>query len=114
MGELYTVWSFIARHKIWLVLILIVLMVGFVDENSYWQRRKRQHRMDELRAEIAEKRKQYERDSLAYAKLETDRDEVVRVAREVYFMGKDNEDIYVLKADEPIDTASVVSEEAPL
>lgn len=115
MGELYTVWNFIRRHKIWIAVAIIVSLVGFIDENSYWHRRERIETMNKLRVDIRAKREQYERDSIALNRLETEREEVIRVARERYYMVRQGEDLFVVETPpEPADTAAEASQQTDI
>lgn len=102
MGELHTAWSYVSRHKIAVAVILLVLMVGFIDDNSLWQRRYRQKHIAELRDAIATQRERYARDSVALDKLQRDPEEAVRIAREDYYMVREDEDLFVVES--PNDT----------
>lgn len=99
MGEIHSLWSVVSRHKIIVAIAVAALLVGIVDENSLWQRRYRRKHIAELREQIRLRRAQYARDSVALYKLEHDPDEVIRIAREDYYMLHDDEDIFVVETD---------------
>ncbi len=86
--------SGIWRHKYIWTLVLFVVLVGFVDENSYWNR----HRLE---AENASKRETIKKLEAQYSETQQKLDEIktnpqalVRVAREIHQMKSANEDVY--------------------
>ena len=95
MSSIQTVWGFIRRHKYFVVITFFVVMVGFVDENSYWNRRSRLQEIAALRAEMQEYQTAYEKDTKALEELNNNPEAVVRVAREKYFMKYPDEDVFV-------------------
>ncbi len=77
-------------------LVIIVLMVGFMDENSLWNRRERTEEIASLKAEIEEMKAKYEEDTKKLNSLD-EYDCVVRLAREKYLMHRPDEDVYVIR-----------------
>ena len=51
MSSIQTVWGFISRHKYFVVIAFFAIMVGFVDENSFWDRHQRLQEIAALKAE---------------------------------------------------------------
>ena len=77
-----------------LVVILIVVFLFRYGDNSYINRTEHQEQIDELRAEIKENVDStlyYERKAAA---LNTDRENLERIAREQYGMKRENEEVY--------------------
>lgn len=103
MGKINNIWSYLARHKYLITIIIGVLIVGVVDENSFRKYAILRMRQNELQQEYDAYHKQYERDSLRLRALEASRQGVERIARERYFMKRPNEDIFVLSTDQRID-----------
>lgn len=95
MSSIQTVWDFIRRYKYFVVLAFFAIVVGFVDEDSFWDRHQRLLEIEALRNEMATYQNRYERDTKALEELENSREAVVRVAREQYFMKYSDEDVYV-------------------
>ena len=77
-----------------LVVILIVVFLFRYGDNSYINRTEHQEQIDELRAEIKENVDStlyYERKAAA---LNTDRENLERIASEQYGMKRENEEVY--------------------
>jgi cell division protein FtsB len=81
------------------VLIAGVLIVAFIDENSFYQRVKNQMQIRDLKAQIAEFKSQYDRDEAQLKELRRNPKAITKIARERYFMKADDEDIFVLSED---------------
>lgn len=96
MGKINTIWSYLSRHKYLITIVIGLLMVGVVDENSMRKYVLNQLRISELQEEIKEYAEQYETDSVKLDALMNDPKGVERVARERYLMKRANEDVYVI------------------
>lgn len=83
-----------------ITLFIIVLVVGFVDENSLWNRRGRTQEIAALREEIDELKAKYEEDTRRLNSL-GDYDCVERLAREKYLMHRPDEDVYIIRYADP-------------
>ena len=77
-------------------LCIFVVVVGFVDDNSFMNRQERIEEIERLQEEIAVLKNQYEEDTRKLNNL-TDYDNVVRLAREKYLMKRPDEDIFIIK-----------------
>lgn len=97
MSKLLTIWNYIRRHKYLLTLLLFVVVVGFLDENSLVQRARHRNEINVLNSEIAKYRKQYEEDTEKLKELTTNPDALEKIAREKYLMKKPNEDVFVFE-----------------
>lgn len=96
MGKINTVWAYIRRHKYLITLVIGILMVGVVDENSFRKYITNQFRINELNAQIEECTEQYERDSVLLRALLDNPKGAEKIARERYYMKRPNEDIYII------------------
>lgn len=101
MSHIHSAWQILGRLKYLLVIIAIGIIVGFLDENSYYARWERRQRMNEYEEQIAALHKQYARDSTYLHDLESNPDIVERLARERYYMHRENEDVFVI-TEEPV------------
>lgn len=100
MSKLYPLWNFIGHNKYWIVIILGVLIVGFLDENSLLQHVRYRMQVRDLNEQIENYNAQYERDEAKLRELRLNPKAITKIARENYFMKADDEDIFVLSDDE--------------
>jgi len=82
------------------VIVVGVLLVGFVGENSVWAHLRNMQRISSLNDEIEEYTGRYERDQAQLRALDSNPKAMEKIARERYFMKADDEDIFVLSDDE--------------
>lgn len=87
----------LAAHKYITTLVVFVLIIGYFDSNSLYDRWKLYNEEKALRKQINEYRNQYNRDTKLYHELQCDPNAAVRIAREHYYMKKDNEDVYIFE-----------------
>ncbi len=96
MSRIYSFWGFIRRHKFIVVAVFFIAMIGFVDEDSFYNRYQRRMEINALRAEMNHYQNRYQNNTRELNDLQTNREAVVRVAREQYFMKYPDEDVYVV------------------
>ena len=102
MSKIHSAWLFMCRHKYFLTILIIALIVGVVDEDSILNRHPRRVRIDMLRQEISNYRHQYEEADTKIRELEENPKAVEKIARERYHMKRANEDVFVFVGeDEP-------------
>ena len=85
MSKLLTIWNYIRRHKYMITVLIFIVVIGFLDENSL------------LNSEIEKYRKQYEEDTEKLKELTTNPEALEKIAREKYLMKKPDEDIFVFE-----------------
>ncbi|MBR6699043.1 MAG: septum formation initiator family protein [Bacteroidaceae bacterium] len=103
MGRLQQIVGAVRAYKYTkyiVTLFVIVLIVGFVDDNSIMNRQERIENIDKLQAEIAVLKAQYDDDTRRLNELE-EYDNVVRLAREKYLMKRPGEDVFVIQRQLP-------------
>ena len=93
-------WSFLCRHKRWankyvITLVLFVVVVGFLDENSLVRRMQYMREENRLLDEIERYSAEYKKNTIKLQELSVDSGAIERIAREKYLMKKPDEDIYV-------------------
>ena len=79
--------------------IMGVLLVGFVGENSVWAHLRNMRRISQLDEEISEYNSRHDRDQKQLQRLDANPKAMEKIARERYFMKADDEDIFVLSDD---------------
>ncbi len=95
------VWDYIAHYKYLIVIVLGILVVGFVDENSIRQRILYQIEIDGLRSEIEKYETRYQNDLKQLQEMRKGVEAYKKIARERYFMKANDEEIFVLSTDLP-------------
>ncbi len=97
MSKLHSIWLFICRYKYAVVILCIISIVGFFDDNSFWSRYQRIQELDFLRSEIQNYKRQYAEADRELKELETNPKALEKLAREKYYMRRANEDVFVLQ-----------------
>ena len=95
--------GFLSRFKFHIVILLGVLIVGVLDENSFMKRIEYAYQIKDLKAEIQKYDRQYHHDTQQLKDSKRDPKAIARIARERYFMKTEDEDIFVLSDDEQLD-----------
>ncbi len=95
MSKLYSLWELICRFKYVVVMAFILLIVVVLDDNSLLNRHKRSVHMEQMRTEIERYKQEYAYADGRLRELEN-LAAVEKLAREKYFMKRDNEDLFVL------------------
>ena len=78
------------------VAIIGGVIVGFLDENSFYSHFKNMQRISELQEETEKYNADYRRDQARIRELDRNPKAMEKIARERYFMKADDEDIFVL------------------
>ena len=99
MEKLLIIWEYVRHHKYLITLGGFLLIIGVLDENSLIQRLSHRAEIHQLKSEIQRYQKQYDRDSKLLKEVTSNPEALEKVAREKYFMKKENEDIYIFEND---------------
>ncbi len=98
MGEKFKkIGKYIARHKYLCVILIFLVVVGFLDSNSFLYRYELYCHNEALRKEILKYEEIYAQDTRKLQELENNPMAVERVARMHLFMKTANEDVYILE-----------------
>ena len=97
MSKLMTVWNYIRQHKYLITVVLFLVIIVFLDENSLVQRAKQRKEIEALKVEIEKYRKQYEKDTETLKELTENPEALEKIAREKYLMKKPNEDVFIFE-----------------
>lgn len=99
MGRLHDTANYIRNNKYTkyiVTLAIIILIVGFIDDNSFLNRQERIDNIKKLQHEISVLKAKYEDDTRKLRGLE-EYENVERFAREKYLMKRPDEDVFVIK-----------------
>lgn len=102
--------SFISHYKYLIVIVGGILIVGFLDENSFLKRVQLEWQISDLKAEIEKYRTQNEISTQKLRELKRNPNAIKKIARENYFMKADDEDIFVLSDDQAIQQSKSTDE----
>lgn len=111
MSRLQSVWEMLGRIKYLLIIIVMAVIIGILDDNSYYSRWQRRQRMNAYEEQITKLREQYKTDSTYLHDLETNPAIVERLARERYFMHRDGEDIFVVNEESDVAEPEAIVQE---
>jgi len=100
MSKIHSVWHFMCKQKYLLTFIIIALIVGVVDEDSFLNRHPRRVRIEMLQQEIDNYKHQFTEADNKIKELENNPKAVEKIARERYHMKRANEDVFVIVGDE--------------
>ena len=100
MGKkLNIIWNMISHYKYVIVIVLGIVVVGFVDDNSFVQRVKYDLQISDLKDQIKAYDETHAKNAEALHELKRDPKKIEKIAREKYFMKTDDEDVFVLSDD---------------
>lgn len=110
---------FASIQQVWyvkyiIVIVLGVLFVGVLDENSIWAHMRNKQRISELQEEIDQYNALHQRNQKQIRHLQHDPKAMEKIARERYFMKADDEDIFVLSddSDNPVSQSNTSNHES--
>ena len=89
------------------VALIAVVLIGFVDENSVWNHLRNKQRISDLEDEIEMYTERYHQDQEKIRTLDGNPKAIEKIARELYFMKADDEDVFVLSDDEKPDLMTI-------
>lgn len=99
MSKTGTLIGILRKNKYWIVIVIAIVFVGFVDENSLWRHQVNQYKIREIQSEIDKYNQRTKESNEILRRLKTDPAEARRIAREQYLMKQEDEDIYVFQSD---------------
>ncbi len=106
MSTFIAVLSFLGRFKYVITVAVLALVVCFAGEDSLLANHQRQKEIEQMRVDLAERRRELSADSAALSRLENDPNEAEHIAREMYLMRRAGEDVYLF-VSENLDADSI-------
>lgn len=95
--RLKRIWLWILRHKLSFLIIVFAVHITFFDKNNLVRRLKQHYEIIELKREIIEYKEEYEKSTKLLDELNSNPEKIEKIAREKYFMKKEDEDIYIFE-----------------
>ena len=100
MSKVKSVFDFFVKNKYLVTIIFFVALIGFFDSNSLYNRYKLMQEEESLQEQVDYYTDMYNRDTQEYLDIQNDPNQVVRIAREKYYMQNPNEDVYIFANEE--------------
>ncbi|MDO4929749.1 MAG: septum formation initiator family protein [Bacteroidales bacterium] len=94
------------KHKYFWTIAIFVVVVGFLDENSFWNKYKLREENDQTAEEIKKYEDKYHHDELKLKQLKSDPQALIRVAREDHQMKSPDEDVYYITYADSAESAA--------
>ncbi len=91
--------KYISHFKYIIVIVAGIVLVGFVGENSFWNRRQLNKEIKTLSNQIDSMKSCYTTDSIRLSEIDRNPAAIEKIARERYFMKTDDEDIFMFADD---------------
>jgi len=101
MAKLDTIINILGHYKYLITIVLGLLFIVAVSENSFINLIKLDMQKSDLQSEIDYYTKQAQESEKELQSLKHSPNAVERIARERYFMNKEGEDVFVLSTDIP-------------
>ncbi len=102
MGRINNIWYYLSRHKYFITIVVCVVLVGVVDENSVRSLVMLSMQLSEKKEQLRSYEEQFERDSRSLSNFEAGLKGVETIARERYKMKRPDEDVFVLSTEKNI------------
>lgn len=90
-------WDIIKRHKYMIVIAIFTLNITFFCEYNLIARFRNNLEISRLKSEIRKYKQDYKRNTRILESIDKDPQYIEKIAREKYYMKKDNEDIFIIE-----------------
>lgn len=90
-------WYRFLWNKYLIVTILFVVWMFFFDQNSYFIHKELDKEIKTLNYDKKYYKEKLEKESIQIKQMNTDPEEVERIAREKYFLKKENEEVFIVE-----------------
>ena len=95
--KLLNIWSFIVKYKYIITIVLFVLWILFLDQTSIIYKSNLTKEIEFLKERKDFYEAEIEKNETYFQDLQTNPKTKERLAREEYYMSKDNEVVYIIK-----------------
>ncbi len=90
------IWLYIVKFKYLIALIIFAIWIVFIDQTNLRFKAQIKDDIDYLKNKKEFYKREIEKNEIYYKNLTTNPDAKERLARETYFMHKDNEDVFII------------------
>lgn len=110
MSKIFSFIDRVVKHKCLVVIVITALFVCFLDANSIWERHYRWENISLMKKEIKDLKESYEDNSKQLELLKTSPNRVEQIAREKYYMTRDDEDLFIIQHGDQTPAGNVVDD----
>lgn len=97
MNNFSSFWQQLGKFKYLIIIAFFVTHLAFIDDNNLVKRQQCKQEIRELKEEIRYYREENEKSIKLLDELDSNDDVLERIARERYYMKRENEDIYIFE-----------------
>ncbi len=90
------IWSYILKFKYLIAVLVFAIWITFIDQTNLRFKSELRNEIDYLRNKKEYYQKEIRKNEIYYKDLMTNPDAKERLAREEYYMSKDNEDVFII------------------
>lgn len=88
--------AFIKRHKYTITIMIFAVNIMFFSEYNVITRLKNNFEINKLKTEIKKYKREYDKNTRILENMKKDPQYIEKIAREKYYMKKENEDIFII------------------
>lgn len=110
MSKIFSFIDRVVKHKCLVAIAITALFVCFLDANSIWERHYRWENISQMKKEINDLKESYEDNSKQLELLKTSPNRVEQIAREKYYMTRDDEDLFIIQHGDQTPAGNVVDD----
>ena len=97
MNNFSSFWQQLGKFKYLIIIAFFVIHLAFLDDNNLVKRQQCKQEIRELKEEIKYYQEENDKSIKLLEELNSNPEVLERIARERYYMKKDNEDIYIFE-----------------
>lgn len=97
MNNFSSFWQQLGKFKYLIIIAFFVTHLAFIDDNNLVKRQQCKQEIRELKQEIKYYQEENDKSIKLLEELNSNPEVLERIARERYYMKKDNEDIYIFE-----------------
>lgn len=90
-------WYKLLLNKFTIVTILFIVWMIFFDQNSYFIHKELDEEIKTLKIEKKQYEERLEKETIQLKQIQTDPEEIERIAREKHLLRKENEDVFIIE-----------------
>lgn len=90
-------WYKLLLNKFTIVSIIFIIWMMFFDQNSYFIHKELDEEIKSLKIEKKQYEEKLEKEIIQLKQIQTNPEEIEKIAREKHFLKKENEDVFIIE-----------------